>query len=69
LRREFSGCSAIWKLEPQKRGAPHFHLLVWGIAFLHYQRLARRWFEIVGSNDPRTSPLGRAWKPCAAVMA
>ena len=53
LRREFPGCSAIWKLEPQQRGAPHFHLLVWGIAFLHHQRLARRWFEIVGSNDPR----------------
>ena len=53
LRRDFAGCSAIWKLEPQQRGAPHFHLLVWGIAFLHHQRLARRWFEIVGSNDPR----------------
>ncbi len=33
--------------------APRFHFLVWGIAFLHHQRLARRWFEIVGSNDPR----------------
>jgi hypothetical protein len=52
LRREFSGCSFIWKLEPQQRGAPHYHILVWGIAFLHHALLARRWFEIVGSNDP-----------------
>jgi hypothetical protein len=33
-------------------GAPHFHLLVSGIAFLHHTPLARRWFEVVGSKDP-----------------
>jgi len=51
LRRQFPGCSAIWKLEPQQRGAPHYHLLVWGIPYLHHTLLARRWFEIVGSDD------------------
>jgi hypothetical protein len=52
MRRGFPGCSFIWKLEPQQRGAPHYHLLVWGIPFLHHELLARRWFEVVGSNDP-----------------
>lgn len=53
LRRTYSGASGIWKLEPQQRGAPHFHLLVWGIEFIPHEAVARRWFEIVGSNDSR----------------
>lgn len=31
LEREFTDAGFIWKLEFQKRGAPHFHLFVWGI--------------------------------------
>ena len=37
----------LWKLEPQKRGAPHFHLLVYGIPYLAWQIVAVRWVEIV----------------------
>ena len=64
-----SSASAIWKLEPQQRGAPHFHLLVWGICFSAssapcpncspiyrpplFPTAVPRWFEIVGNNDPR----------------
>ncbi len=28
LRRAFGPMAVIWKLEPQRRGAPHFHLLI-----------------------------------------
>ena len=28
LKRRHPECSGIWKLEPQSRGAPHFHLMV-----------------------------------------
>jgi hypothetical protein len=24
----------VWRMEPQKRGAPHFHLLIFGVSFL-----------------------------------
>lgn len=45
----------VWKLEPQKRGAPHFHLLLWGIKASPSFRewLSQTWFEVVGSGDPR----------------
>lgn len=32
LQRRFPNCSGIWKLEPQERGAPHYHLLIWGVS-------------------------------------
>lgn len=46
---------AVWKLEPQKRGAPHFHLLVWGVRHLRRFRrwLAATWYRIVGSGDEK----------------
>jgi hypothetical protein len=47
LLRQFPSIAFIWKLEPQKRGAPHFHLLVYGVPFLPWQDLAVRWAEIV----------------------
>jgi hypothetical protein len=45
----------LWRLELQKRGAPHFHLLVFfenevkRASFLRWARQA--WYEIVGSGD------------------
>lgn len=47
---------AVWKQEPQQRGAPHYHILV---VFRDEQLLplirdwvSRSWFEVVGSEDP-----------------
>lgn len=52
LARKFPSVAGVWKLEPQKRGAPHFHILVWGV---EYDQLARfvpqAWYEVVGSKD------------------
>ena len=42
---------ATWKLEPQKRGAPHYHLMVFSHAYLCHKWVGRRWFEIVGSQN------------------
>jgi hypothetical protein len=52
IRYHHKTASIIWKLEPQERGAPHYHLMVFGIPFLPAQKVAQRWFEIVGSGDP-----------------
>lgn len=43
----------VWKLEPQTRGAPHFHLLTVGAPFLAKEWLSRSWYEVVGSHDQR----------------
>ena len=45
------GCAVVWKLEPQPRGAPHYHLLVFGVSFIHYQVIADTWWRIVGSGQ------------------
>lgn len=66
IGRVFPDLGFIWKLEPQKRGAPHFHLLVWGEETRTAARampavpepqtsfrewLPRAWFDIAGAGD------------------
>ena len=53
MRRAYGEVSGIWKLEPQERGAPHYHLLVFGVNFIPHQMLSQWWFDIVGSGDER----------------
>lgn len=51
LIRRFPGSGGIWKLEPQERGAPHYHLLIWGFQPLNY------WagFVKIGMTSPVTA--------------
>lgn len=55
--RRFGKMYAAWKMEFQKRGAPHFHLLIRRPASIGWREFegwcARAWFEVVGSGDPR----------------
>lgn len=59
FRREFPHGSFIWKLEPQQRGAPHYHLLAWGgvDSFVFLGQLlawvSATWYEVVASGDER----------------
>jgi hypothetical protein len=53
LRRRLPRCAGVWKLEPQARGAPHFHLLLVGAPFMAKEWLSRSWYESVRSDDPR----------------
>jgi hypothetical protein len=53
LKRRYSdSIGYVWKLEKQKRGAPHFHMFTWGIErddiLCH---ISRDWYEIVSSGD------------------
>jgi hypothetical protein len=62
LYAEFGATAVIWRLEPQQRGAPHFHLMVFAKACLaptvadtgkrDWSQLSRWWYDIVASNDP-----------------
>lgn len=52
LIRKYPGVGGIWKLEPQKRGAPHFHMLIWNVD--HNDLLiwvVNNWYEIAGNGD------------------
>lgn len=52
LLRKFPEIGIIWKLEPQERGAPHYHFLAWGVSehdlFLF---TVSAWYEIAGAGD------------------
>lgn len=53
-RRFGKGFACLWKLEFQKRGAPHFHLFVWGIMEnLTTARawIADSWADVCDMND------------------
>ncbi len=57
--RAYPEAGFFWKLEFQKRGAPHFHPMVFGLGLKEKTRalgrfrewLAETWFEVVNSGD------------------
>lgn len=62
--RKWGQTGIVWRLEAQKRGAPHYHLLVYApggfyaegeVVDLHVVRmwLSHVWYEVVGSGDLR----------------
>jgi hypothetical protein len=54
LKRAFPKAGALWKVEPQKRGAPHYHCLVWGVPFIWLSSFVpQAWYEIAGGGDPK----------------
>jgi hypothetical protein len=57
LKREFSNLCGTWRLEPQKRGAPHFCGFLWGCDRLETYEgklwFSRSWYEVVGSGDEK----------------
>lgn len=54
LDYHFPGACFIWKLEPQERGAPHFHILAYGALLDHLRAfIPENWYEIVNSGDPK----------------
>ncbi|MCM8526107.1 MAG: hypothetical protein NE327_06295 [Lentisphaeraceae bacterium] len=48
IMRKFPKASAIWRLEPQKRGAPHFHIILFKAQRIDKEELTKMWGEIVG---------------------
>jgi hypothetical protein len=64
LQRTFPNSSAIWKLEFQTRGAPHYHLIVMGVPFMARQWLSRAWYQVVQSNDERHFRAGTQVQRC-----
>jgi len=72
---EGRGVFVIWRLEPQKRGAPHLHLLIFNVPYIPHDIAARWWFEVVGSGDLDHLRAGvqveacRTWEKAGYYMA
>lgn len=56
IGRRFGKYGAIWRIENQKRGAPHFHIILFLGAIVPEHELTlwmvNAWYDIVGSGDP-----------------
>jgi len=51
LARKFVRCGVIWRMELQKNGTPHFHLIVLNQRFIPHEWVRRCWSQIVfGGN-------------------
>jgi hypothetical protein len=77
LLRRYPRASFIWRLEFQRRGAPHFHLLMFGADWVPARWLGRSWAEIVGKGtaDPDHLRAGvevkrvRSWRGVASYAS
>lgn len=58
MRREFGTMTGFWVAEAQKRGAPHFHLLVDLMSEKAIVEMKLKWLEVSGSGG--SSDLSRA---------
>lgn len=67
LRRKYDEIALIWKLEYQKRGAPHYHILLYikNGAKLDDIRawISLNWYQVVKSNDYKHYKAGTNVKP------
>lgn len=56
LFRRYPGAALVWKLEAQKRGAPHFHCLLYGVYQIETgfrSWVSDTWYRVVGSGDEK----------------
>lgn len=53
VEREFGKVQCFWRLEYQKRGAPHYHLLYLDPPYMGKEWVSLAWYEVVGSGDVR----------------
>jgi len=68
VKYSFPEVWGMWKLEPQKRGAPHFHLMLFGPA-PDAEWVARVWHRLAGAGSPQhlawhLGQLGSGNRPC-----
>lgn len=72
---EFPDAAAIWRLELQERGAPHFHLILFNVPWLHIPWLDSAWAGVVDADDVKHERAGtriewpKKWKGTVAYVA
>jgi len=58
LHRRFPGCAGLWKLEYQKNGTAHYHLILLGVPFWNLLDMKKVWADIVKSDHPHHQSQG-----------
>ena len=54
LYRMFPLVAVVWRMEYQKRGAPHFHLILYNCPYIQKEWIQEAWGAIVGQDRPFT---------------
>lgn len=54
LNRAYPAVAAVWRMEYQKRGAPHFHLILFNTPWLKKEWIETSWGEVVEEERPFT---------------
>lgn len=57
VRRKYPQCSAIWRLEFQERGAPHFHIMFFNLPYWKKESVQKVWAECI--NERGRQPFTR----------
>jgi len=52
FRRAFPRAAAVWRIEAQQRGAPHFHLLWYNLPYIRWTTVERIWHRIIRAHAP-----------------
>jgi len=50
LRRAYPEASAVWRVERQKRGSIHFHLLIFNVPYWPHAALQKVWTQCTGED-------------------
>jgi hypothetical protein len=66
IERKFGKLRVLWRLEFQKRGAPHYHLLLFDAPWINKTWLSEAWYGSVGSGDPKHLEYGTNIKGIAS---
>lgn len=70
IRRKYPWVSGVWRLEPQERGAPHFHCMLFRFPFVPQRALQRSWEECTGEKMSRLDVrLARGLKSVMAYVS
>ena len=70
LRKKFPGTAIIWRLEYQKRGAPHAHCILYNAPFIDKEKLQSVWADIAGEEQPFTRiEMVRAYKSLLSYVS
>lgn len=64
LHYKYPNSFAYWRMEAQKRGAPHFHLLIYNQSFIPHEWVSQTWYRIVDSGDLRHLRAGTETARC-----
>lgn len=48
-----SNLSCVWKMEPQERGTPHIHMIVYGVSYIDAQTVSKVWHRVTEETSEK----------------